>query len=88
MRRVLALLVAATGLALLWAGTATAHPLGNFTVNTYLRVEASGGQIYLRQVVDMAEIPSFRERGAVDDRPAARAATPRRARSSGPARSR
>ena len=48
------------------AGQASAHPLGNFTVNTYLRVEASGGELYLRQVVDMAEIPAFRERSAVD----------------------
>jgi ABC-type nickel/cobalt efflux system permease component RcnA len=47
--------------------TASAHPLGNFTVNSYLRVEASGGELYLRQVVDMAEIPTFRERSAVED---------------------
>ncbi len=65
-RRLVAAVVAAAALALAWAGTASAHPLGNFTVNTYLRVDASGGQLYLRQVVDMAEIPSFRERGAVD----------------------
>jgi ABC-type nickel/cobalt efflux system permease component RcnA len=61
------MVIAAAGLALLVAGPAGAHPLGNFTVNTYLRVEASGGQLYLRQVVDMAEIPTFRERSAVDD---------------------
>jgi nickel/cobalt exporter len=47
------------------AAQASAHPLGNFTVNSYLRVEASGGQLYLRQVVDMAEIPTFRERSTV-----------------------
>ena len=41
--------------------------MGNFTVNSYLRVEASGGELYLRQVVDMAEIPTFRERSAVED---------------------
>ncbi len=50
-----------------FAASATAHPLGNFTVNSYLRVEASGGELYLRQVVDMAEIPTFRERSAVED---------------------
>jgi ABC-type nickel/cobalt efflux system permease component RcnA len=48
------------------ASSASAHPLGNFTVNTYLRVEASGGELYLRQVVDMAEIPAFQERDLVD----------------------
>ena len=62
----MALLVAAAALALVVTAQADAHPLGNFTVNSYLRVEASGGQLYLRQVVDMAEIPTFRERGAVD----------------------
>jgi ABC-type nickel/cobalt efflux system permease component RcnA len=30
-------------------------------------VEASGGELYLRQVVDMAEIPTFRERSGVED---------------------
>lgn len=62
------LLVALLTLAAVLAGVgqASAHPLGNFTVNTYLRVEASGGELYLRQVVDMAEIPSFRERSEVN----------------------
>jgi nickel/cobalt exporter len=60
--------VAVVALAALLVGAvaqASAHPLGNFTVNSYLRVEASGGQLYLRQVVDMAEIPTFRERSTV-----------------------
>ena len=63
------LLIAVLAVAALLAGAAgaSAHPLGNFTVNTYLRVDASGGELYLRQVVDMAEIPAFRERAAVDD---------------------
>ncbi|MBJ7454623.1 MAG: sulfite exporter TauE/SafE family protein [Thermoleophilia bacterium] len=65
MRRLLMLVLAAAALAAA-ATQASAHPLGNFTVNTYLRVEASGGELYLRQVVDMAEIPAFRERAAVD----------------------
>jgi nickel/cobalt exporter len=61
------LMLALTAAALVAGATqASAHPLGNFTVNTYLRVEASGGELYLRQVVDMAEIPAFRERSAVD----------------------
>ena len=62
------LLIALLTLAAVIAGAAqaSAHPLGNFTVNTYLRGDASGGELYLRQVVDMAEIPAFRERAAVD----------------------
>jgi ABC-type nickel/cobalt efflux system permease component RcnA len=70
MRRALLALVALGALAALLVGgvtSAAAHPLGNFTVNSYLRVEASGGELYLRQVVDMAEIPAFRERSAVED---------------------
>ncbi len=63
------LLIALLTLAAVVAGVgqASAHPLGNFTVNTYLRVEASGGELYLRQVVNMAEIPAFREGTAVDE---------------------
>jgi ABC-type nickel/cobalt efflux system permease component RcnA len=66
-RRVLVALVALTALLIGGAAVAAAHPLGNFTVNSYLRVEASGGELYLRQVVDMAEIPTFRERSAIDE---------------------
>ena len=64
-RGVLVAVVALAALLVGAAAQASAHPLGNFTVNSYLRVEASGGQLYLRQVVDMAEIPTFRERSTV-----------------------
>ena len=67
MRRALVALVALAALLVGGAAVAAAHPLGNFTVNSYLRVEASGGELYLRQVVNMAEIPTFRERSAIDD---------------------
>ena len=42
--------------------TAQAHPLGNFTVNRFSAVEASGDRIYVKYVLDMAEIPAFQER--------------------------
>ena len=67
MRRALIALAALAALLIGGAGLASAHPLGNFTINSYLRVDASGGELYLRQVVDMAEIPAFRERSAVED---------------------
>lgn len=67
LRRAIVALAAIAALLVAGAGAASAHPLGNFTVNSYLRVEASGGELYLRQVVDMAEIPAFRERSAVED---------------------
>jgi len=41
---------------------ALAHPLGNFTVNRYSRVEPAGDAVYVLYVLDMAEIPAFRER--------------------------
>ena len=64
MRRPLLLLGAAA--ALLMPALAAAHPLGNFTINHYARAELSGGNVYLRYVLDMAEIPTFRERGTVE----------------------
>src|SRR5437763_11009189 len=47
------------------AGTAAAHPLGNFTVNHYARVEISAGTVRVYYVLDEAEIPAFQERDAV-----------------------
>jgi ABC-type nickel/cobalt efflux system permease component RcnA len=38
-----------------------AHPLGNFTVNHFSRIQVSRDQIRLRYVIDMAEIPTFQE---------------------------
>ena len=50
---------------LLASAAASAHPLGNFTVNHFSAVEASGGRIYVKQVLDLAEIPTFQEEGRV-----------------------
>jgi nickel/cobalt exporter len=38
---------------------ASAHPLGNFTINRFARVEVAGDRLYVRYVVDMAEIPTL-----------------------------
>ena len=46
---------------------ATAHPLGNFTINHYVRIEIVPGRINLRCVVDMAEIPAFQELQKIGD---------------------
>lgn len=59
MRRLLVLLVALA--ALLAPSTAAAHPLGNFTVNRFAGIELSGERIYVRYVLDLAEIPTFQE---------------------------
>src|SRR5207247_3930544 len=46
---------------------ASAHPLGNFTVNRYSGIELSGDHVYVKYVLDMAEIPAFQERQKVAD---------------------
>jgi nickel/cobalt transporter (NicO) family protein len=60
------------GLALALTPTAAdAHPLGNFTVNHYLGVVVRPTEVTLDYVVDMAEIPAFQERPAIENDPAA-----------------
>lgn len=45
---------------------ANAHPLGNFSVNRYSRIELMPAQLRLVYVVDMAEIPTFQIWSQVD----------------------
>ena len=65
----------ASALALLAAwlvpGVASAHPLGNFTVNHYARVEPAGDRVSIVYVLDMAEIPTFQEKPRLDPNPEA-----------------
>jgi nickel/cobalt transporter (NicO) family protein len=63
MKRIVVLAVAAASLAL--PALAAAHPLGNFTVNRFSRIEMSGPRLYVRYVLDMAEIPTF-QAGRID----------------------
>ena len=48
------------------AVSAAAHPLGNFSVNQFSRIEVDGSQIRLRSVLDMAEIPTFQLKSEID----------------------
>jgi len=59
--RKLAALVVVT-VALAAAAAASAHPLGNFTINRFARVEVSGQRLYVRYVLDLAEIPTYQAR--------------------------
>jgi nickel/cobalt transporter (NicO) family protein len=59
-RRALALAVCLAALAA--PAAASGHPLGNFTVNRLAEVELAGDRVYVRYVVDLAEIPTFQER--------------------------
>jgi ABC-type nickel/cobalt efflux system permease component RcnA len=52
--------------ALVLAAGAAAHPLGNFTINHYDRIEPSGDRLYVLYVLDMAEIPTFQAKPDVD----------------------
>ncbi len=45
---------------------ALAHPLGNFTVNRYSRIEVERGAIRVRYVLDVAEIAAVQEQQAAD----------------------
>jgi len=56
------LVVLAAATAFLGApGSASAHPLGNFTVNHFAAVDLAGNRIYVRYALDLAEIPTFQE---------------------------
>jgi nickel/cobalt exporter len=45
---------------------ASAHPLGNFTVNRFARVRVEASGVRVRYVIDMAEIPAFQESQVMD----------------------
>lgn len=73
-RTVLALVALLLVMLAVNAPGAEAHPLGNFTINHYSRIQPSGDRVYVLYVLDMAEIPAFRERQTFTD-PDAWAAT-------------
>ncbi len=50
----------------LWPAAASAHPLGNFTINLYSGIQLTPGQVRIEYVVDMAEIPTFQEMAEID----------------------
>ena len=66
MRRFLAGAGLGLALAVLPAGAAGAHPLGNFTVNTSLGLRIAPDRVAVDLVVDMAEIPAVQARRGID----------------------
>ncbi|HEY6153458.1 MAG TPA: sulfite exporter TauE/SafE family protein [Candidatus Udaeobacter sp.] len=58
----------AFSLAVLFFGSslALAHPLGNFTINHFTRIEVGNVRVKLHSVIDMAEIPAFQELQKID----------------------
>ena len=59
MRRILVAFAVLT--VLLVPASASAHPLGNFTVNRFTAVELSGRDVYVHYVLDLAEIPTVQD---------------------------
>lgn len=59
-------LIQHTLLALWVAVITTAHPLGNFTISHYTRIETGVDRVRLRYVVDYAEIAAFQELQSAD----------------------
>ncbi|HEU0089595.1 MAG TPA: hypothetical protein VFQ77_18450, partial [Pseudonocardiaceae bacterium] len=53
-------------LVLAGAGSASAHPLGNFTVNHYAGLTVHPDRVEVLAVVDSAEIPTLQQRPQVD----------------------
>ena len=53
-------------LALVAPAIATAHPLGNFTINHFAALRVSRDRVDLDVVIDRAEIPAFQERQRLD----------------------
>lgn len=66
MTRLLGGVVLLGALLALGVSPAAAHPLGNFTVNRAVAVTIGPSQVWVRYVVDMAEIPAFTEKDAID----------------------
>jgi len=46
-----------------------AHPLGNFTINHYSRIEPAGNVVQIFYVLDMAEIPTFQDKSQIEPNP-------------------
>ena len=63
-RRALPVLLAL--LALSVAGIVAAHPLGNFTISRYSALTLRAAAVDMLYIIDMAEIPTFQERQAMD----------------------
>lgn len=58
--------IAIISLLLLSAKQIFAHPLGNFSVNRYSRIEFGSNSLELLYIVDMAEIPALQNRPNID----------------------
>ncbi len=65
-RRVRVAVAAAVALLVVLPATASAHPLGNFSINHYAALVVRPGAVDLDVVIDMAEIPTLTEIALLD----------------------
>ena len=63
---IVAAAIAAAALISAVPAPASAHPLGNFTINHYSAIRVSSDAVLIDHVTDFAEIPTFQERRAMD----------------------
>lgn len=66
-RLALALCVAASLAVVFASRPASAHPMGNFSINRYSAITLNSDHVDVRYIVDMAEIPTFSELGTIRD---------------------
>ncbi|NMO51767.1 High-affinity nickel-transporter [Actinoplanes sp. TBRC 11911] len=66
MRRLLFVTAAVIGVLMIPAAPASAHPLGNFSVNQYAGLTLSPSRIDVLAIADIAEIPTLQEKPSVD----------------------
>ncbi len=58
--------LALAGSLIVGAAPAAAHPLGNYTINTYSGLRVSADGVAVDFVVDMAEVPTLQRKGQID----------------------
>ena len=66
MKRLLLAAAVAVGVVVALAGSASAHPLGNFTINQFSGLHVGRDAIVIDLVTDMAEIPTYQVKGDID----------------------
>ncbi|MFN2454500.1 MAG: sulfite exporter TauE/SafE family protein [Pyrinomonadaceae bacterium] len=60
-RRATAMFLATACVLISVASAAMAHPLGNFTINHFARLNVGADRVAIRYVIDLAEIPTLQE---------------------------
>jgi ABC-type nickel/cobalt efflux system permease component RcnA len=60
-RRTLIALISVIVFALCTSRIAQAHPMGNFSVNHYAKIDLKSDRVTIQYIIDLAEIPAFQE---------------------------